>query len=90
MAKAKVIIHGRNIIKAVSIRNTLNVGTGLQQLFNSPVEIADYWLYFDNALTVKLKLDPKNTVGTWMLGTHVESICFCLQHVTPPLPDDAL
>src|SRR6202049_457760 len=78
-----LLIHRRDIVEPVEIRDRLQVGLMLDQLFGAAVQEADMGIDSSHYLTIKLQHQAQNTVRSRMLRPKVDgevTECGCFGH----------
>ena len=66
-----LLIHGRNIVKAVEIRGRLNVCLIFDQLFSATMQQSNMRICALHYFTIKLQYKAQNAMRRWMLWSKV-------------------
>jgi hypothetical protein len=71
-AEGMLLVHRRDVVEPVEIRDRLQVGLMLDQLLGAPMQEPDMRIDTLDDFTVKLKHQPEHTVGRRMLRTKID------------------
>ena len=77
-----VIGHGTDIVQSVGMRDHLHIRQAFSQFLHSPVQISKIGRGLADPLTIQLQHNPKHSMRTRMLGTHIEKHFRCAFSVT--------
>lgn len=73
-SKALLVGHHGDVVETVKVRESLEIGLVLDQLFRATVQETDVGISANNLLAVDLKNQTQHTVGSGMLGTKVDGV----------------
>jgi hypothetical protein len=67
-----LLVHGRDIIKPVEVRQSLQIGLGFDQLFDPAMEQADVRVDPNDNFSVQFDHEPKHAMRRRMLRPKVD------------------
>ena len=70
-----LLVHRRHVIKPVEIRDRLQIGLVLDQLFGAAVKQADMRIDARDDLAVELEHEAQNAMGCRMLRPEIDGRC---------------
>lgn len=69
-----LVCHHGNVVQTVKVRQSLEIGLVLDQLFRSSVQQADVRIGSDDFFTTEFENQSQHTVGGRVLGSEVDSV----------------
>ena len=75
-----LVDHHRDVVKAIHVRQILNIGTGFGEFFGRAMQQADMRVRALNDFTVELKYQPQDTVRGGVLRSKVHRVVLDFRH----------